>query len=188
MELPEEQSPDCCHALNSFPHKHCCASQGWWRLSLLWDWLPSVYTDPWEVFTKKQETMFSSLYCKTVTLIFCQEPVLRREGFILLGVLKHLLWKSTLEIPSLLDSSLVLLYQLEQVFLLWERKTEGSALILISFHMTSQSRTVIPLPCSPIEHLNSATVFTRLHFTTTLCIFEKVMKSQAPKPFFDRGY
>lgn len=60
----------------------------------------------------------------TVTLIFCQEPVLHREGFILLGVLNHSIWKSTLEMSSLLDS----FFALEQGFLLMEGKTEGSAL------------------------------------------------------------
>ncbi len=57
---------------------------------------------------------------------------------------------------------------------------------------TQQSRTVISLQCSPIEHLSSATVFTRLHLTATFCMFEKAMKSpchnnKALKPFFDRG-
>ncbi len=90
--------------------------------------------------------MLSSLYCTTVTLIFCQEPVLCREGFILLGVLKDSLWKRTLEIPSFLNSSLALRYQLEQVFLLWERKTESSALVLtISFYTTVKNCNLLTM-------------------------------------------
>lgn len=117
----------------------------------LWN-IPFVYIDPQEVLTTEQETLFCSYPPHDCDIDLLLQPVLHREGFILLGS-----WNIYTLDSSLQYSSLTLLFQLEQAFLCG---IEG--LRAHPFNRASQSRTVIHLQSSPIKHLNSASIFTRV--------------------------
>lgn len=87
---------------------------------------PPCPQTPGRSLIKSWKQCFRHIDCTTVTLIFCQELVLHREGFILHRVTTHSLWKSRLKMPPPVDSTLAPQHQLGQGFLLRERQTESS--------------------------------------------------------------